>query len=1067
MLTRFLVIQGYDDIVALLLRAGAPVGCPVTEDSSTPLHKACAGSKAGHLASVKQLLKSGADVHALNKWRETPLLTAANHGQAGAVEALLANGADPCMCTDTGWSPLSIAAYKGHDDVVRLLLEEGAPTEEDDPTLSALLQAATKGLPDTVELLLGHGADHTVTTKKGDTALSILVEQNLIDAAVEMVSTHNASIPRCSRDRKKVQRARLLINLRMKQLEKEGKKPAMQTEDETDDEDFDDSDQMEDEGSQSPDGATKKSRGKNGKKHMSAEEKAKAAEEALLQELAQEDAMAKKTEAEANTKRAKKKKRKEQQRQQKMKEEQERHAREAKEAEKRDRLRKAEEDKLRLEREQKLEEEREREKQELMAREKVLAAKRKEREERERLERERLEKDRREREQSEQEERSRREASERRSKAVKGKKGSQPPASPKPARKGQVAPAPNNRRWETTTVGPSASPSRAQSALHETPTETAPILPRPASQPCLVAPEVVPTTFLSSRSSGLENSSSSVLSALTDDSRLLHGSSQLNGFHQFGLGRLEHPAIALLRRDNVVKMLQRCSQSQTVVDDVVIKRAIYRWVLRAAHSDDPCLDPLIPSWTDTDQLTAFFQRQFIAESRRTGGGPSIEALKDAGSSVAAVCENLARGVSDFRHRIEEQLPQGWTDAALGMSISDGTLNGTGAVVTVSWSNRSTVYVPSIAYKTLRERYTGNTSQFLAAAFVAKLWFDTKQLVVADSPMDCRLPTATQLSLANELSVTAELWSDPLTAHNSNVYWGMFEDVDALFGGQKAFGSGEQTSEEVLARRGGSVSLLAPFDKMVASRYVQHMVDLLDAATNVPLSFAIFLHRESFHDVGNGPQPEDMQLLDPRLQEARRGYLRRVEVLPAGEHVFLYGDVGGSTKACPTASLFVLLQNHAAQNLYGLTEVATARIIGSLSVAGPPTVSVPPISFPADHFNDAPLTPQPRLFNGIVASSPDPLRPELGSIGGNPYSNSFSSGDSMPRGTRRGRLFDLVDDDGEEDQTHDVDVVSGMLNSLDVGMFQNGGHVTSDVDIEAISLMGIGSPPAHSFNQKTW
>merc|ERR1712032_332888 len=218
----FAAHKGYDDIVALLLRAGAPVNCRVTEDSSTPLHKACAGSKPGHLEAVKLLLESHADVHALNKWRETPLLTAANHGQGTAVEQLLLAGADPCKCTDTGWSPLSIAAYKGHDEVVKLLLEEGAPTEEADPTLSALLQAATKGLPDTVELLLRYGADHTVTTKKGDTALSIFVEQNLIDAAVEMVTEYKASVPRCSRDRKKVQRARLLINLRVKRQQKEG-----------------------------------------------------------------------------------------------------------------------------------------------------------------------------------------------------------------------------------------------------------------------------------------------------------------------------------------------------------------------------------------------------------------------------------------------------------------------------------------------------------------------------------------------------------------------------------------------------------------------------------------------------------------------------------------------------------------------------------------------------------------------------------------------------------------------------------------------------------------------------
>ena len=78
--------KGYNNIVTLLLKAGAPVNVRVTEDLSTPLHKACAGGKPGHLSAVKQLLENGADVHALNKWRETPLLTAANHGQADAVD---------------------------------------------------------------------------------------------------------------------------------------------------------------------------------------------------------------------------------------------------------------------------------------------------------------------------------------------------------------------------------------------------------------------------------------------------------------------------------------------------------------------------------------------------------------------------------------------------------------------------------------------------------------------------------------------------------------------------------------------------------------------------------------------------------------------------------------------------------------------------------------------------------------------------------------------------------------------------------------------------------------------
>lgn len=326
----FAAHKGYDDICGLLLAAQAPVDCRVTEDLSTPLHKACAGSKAGHTSAVSQLLEGNADVHALNKWRETPLLTAANHGQSEAVEALLRYGADPCKCTDTGWSPLSIAAYKGHDEVVRLLLEEGAPTEEDDPTLSALLQAATKGLPDTVMLLLRHGADHTVTTKKGDTALSILVEQNLIDAAVEMVTDYSASIPRCSRDRKKVQRARLLINLRLKQMQRDGTGPYC------DDSDQGDSDAEPENGTgralhddadsaaspSSFDSKTKKKKYKGFQISIAKQEaEARAAEEALLLELAAEEnakTMADTANEGGSSKNSKKKKKKkEKERQQK------------------------------------------------------------------------------------------------------------------------------------------------------------------------------------------------------------------------------------------------------------------------------------------------------------------------------------------------------------------------------------------------------------------------------------------------------------------------------------------------------------------------------------------------------------------------------------------------------------------------------------------------------------------------------------------------------------------------------------------------------------------------------
>ena len=1077
-------LQGYEDIAALLLRAGAPVNCPVTEDASTPLHKACAGSKAGHLAAVKLLLGGGADVHALNKWRETPLLTAANHGQAGAVEALLASDADPCKCTDTGWSPLSIAAYKGHDECVRLLLEDGAPTEEDDPTLSALLQAATKGLSDTVELLLSHGADHTVTTKKGDTALSILVEQNLIDTAVEMVTEYNASIARCSRDRKKVQRARLLINLRMKQMEREGK----EAEGATDDEETDDESSSPNvaqhvvngasgSASSTPDSGKKKKKGKGKSNSKSAEEKAKAAEEALLRELEKEDQQAKEEGAKAATKQAKKKKQKERQRQLKQKEEQERREKEELEAKERERIRKEKEEKQRKEREEQLKVERERERREMMEREKLLAAKRKEREEREKREEEKKSQQRESGSLSPTGSRSSA-ASEKRVKQQKPKRAVTDPTSnrkivsPKGSKKPAV-PLVGNRRWETAAKQGKTSPSSTVEPVSHS--EKIPTLPRASRKSNESA---VPSTFLSPRLSQPAGGAASLGDSVAgkasvpvaqppqqQTTRTISGTTA--SVPQYAADAVEHPAIALFRRDKVAELLKMCQQSLNLVDEQTVKRVLYRWIVRASHGKTPYSDPIIPSWLDSDQLVAYFQRQFIAESRRRAGasmgGPSMESLKEAGSSVAMFSQTLAKQVLEFRQTIDDQLPQDWTDAALGMTAAEGSMSGGSPMVILSWANRAQTMVSSSNFATLRERHVGPPTRFLAALFVTKIWYETTQMIVADTNMDFRLSPDTQACLSAEAGVTAELWSDPFSALNSHIFWGRFEMVDAFFGGQKPFGKDEQGSEEVLARHGGSLSVFLPLDTMVASQYVQRMVDILDTATpaGVPVSFAVVLSSDCFHDLPNGPSASDLRSLDPRLGDEQSRYVTRVEILEAERHAFYGGEGAGAAKVCASSSLFVILQNDPGKHRYNINDTSVARILASVSLNGPHQQSPPTSSASIGSANeyqvDSSLVPNAGYFEGLDPISPGPQRDVhagFGSIGGNPLSNPLSPvGDG--RGSRRGRLFELVDDGGDEDPQQSDDIMSGMLNNLDLGLFSSADVSSDNVDIEAISLMGIG------------
>lgn len=1036
-------MKGYADIVSLLLRAGAPVNCPVTEDASTPLHKACAGAKSGHLASVNALLAAGADVHALNKWRETPLLTAANHGQAGAVDILLQAGADPCKCTDTGWSPLSIAAYKGHDEVVKLLLEEGAPTEEEDPTLSALLQAATKGLPDTVELLLKHGADHTVTTKKGDTALSILVEQNLIDAAVEMVTVYNASIPRCSRDRKKVQRARLLINLRMKQLEQECKQAGAALKDRSDDDCHDDESnhsQNEEDGDSHVPGSfvpSSSNKNKRNKKSSSesAEEKARAAEEALLLELELEESKAKKEKAEANSKRQKKKEKKERERQQKLKEEQVRREKEEKERLERDRKNREREEKERKERERKLLEQKEREQKELLEREKVLAAKRKEREERQHRERQEREHKARMEKQRKDESYMNGKGPDSRPKHSKPKKGSSSSSDVRTENGTGATTSPSvtpNRRWEKQEKISCYSPSSSQR-------NDGPAIPKGYSaDQGLSEKNGLPRSALTPRSEhnpGLIGGNSSHLGTPRSGERSLQSPSTPIA--------IEHPAISLFRRDKVSEMITRCTQLLAAVNGALIKSVFYRWMVRASHDSSQFVDPIIPSWTEPDQVVTFFQRQLIAESRKNGSIPlSMEVLKESGTSIAMYCINLARELDQFRQQIESHLPSNWTDAELGMTVSDDGRHGTGSITTISWANRAQVHMPSSVFSQLNERFDGPRARFLAASFMAKMWYDTRSIITHDTAMDFRLSPKTKKRAQTIARISSEAFSDPFSVEAGCSFWGTFEAVDRIFGGFKSFLKNSVGDISKQAR--GLTLAFLPLDPPVAAKYTQHMVDTLTCheASNTPITFFVVAHSDCFHDIAGGPAVKDLNHLDPRLLRENQSLVRLVECLSGGQHALHSGSGAGDSKICNTPSLLFVLQNSCARVLSDLPDAAISELIGTIIL---------PLSFQND-FTHPEAEDPPSFFRGL-ASNPvnqPTANHEYGAIGGTTLSQPYSHHDSSGIGSRRGRLFELVDN-GEEEV--DDDIVAGVLENLGVGLFQDN-NVSAEVDIEAISLMGF-------------
>jgi len=435
----------------------------------------------------------------------------------------------------------------------------------------------------------------------------------------------------------------------------------------------------------------------------------------------------------------------------------------------------------------------------------------------------------------------------------------------------------------------------------------------------------------------------------------------------------------------------------------------------------------------------------------------MESLKEAGTATAHLCHAIAKEVADFHRRVVDQLPSDWNDSTIGITVSEIPSNLGESTVVINWADQARVTLPGSTFLKLKERFQGVPSQLLSSVFVCKTCYDTKLLLVEDTSMDYSLTPNARLNLASELAVSAEAWSDPFSALNRNSFWGQFAEIDRMFGGLKPFG----TNEDLLCQHGGSVSVLAPPDSMLASRYLNRMVDILESCdkSNLAVSFAVFLRSECLVNQKSPPSTDDLYMLEPRLRD-RTNYITRVETLVQGAHFYFSEKVCGP-QASSTPSLFVLLQNSLGKNRFPIRNVGILEILGSLennvnrmnepalgSALTYPPISGPSLLQPPANIPASPTPPQTTITSDFDFGSIGRPAPSL------PTTFAPDSSSAGRRsGPRRGRLFDLVDN-GEEDTMNDVDVVSGMLGGLNVDdLFQSSG--AQDVDIEAISLMGIG------------
>jgi len=163
--------------VRALLKQGADVNGS-QGDGTTALHWA---AMKGDAEMVQMLVTAGANLRATTRLGAyAPLYLAAKGGHSAAVASLLAAGADVNGTSATGATPLMIAAAAGDTRTVTMLIEGGSKVDARDTAKgeTALMYAAAFNRADVIRLLLQRGADAQITTKVMDLAALTAPEED-------------------------------------------------------------------------------------------------------------------------------------------------------------------------------------------------------------------------------------------------------------------------------------------------------------------------------------------------------------------------------------------------------------------------------------------------------------------------------------------------------------------------------------------------------------------------------------------------------------------------------------------------------------------------------------------------------------------------------------------------------------------------------------------------------------------------------------------------------------------------------------------------------------------------
>lgn len=167
------------DIVNLMVRYGAVVNRPVSDNGWTPLHIACTS---GNGSVVRTLRRHHANINAVDSYGATPLHYAARFGSASTMRYLIKHGADLSVRDNNGYTLLHYAALGKNTPAMREILNAAQVdiNARDNRGNTALHFAAKMGMAeqaqrlnqiDMIKLLRHYDVDRNAVNDMGQTPI--------------------------------------------------------------------------------------------------------------------------------------------------------------------------------------------------------------------------------------------------------------------------------------------------------------------------------------------------------------------------------------------------------------------------------------------------------------------------------------------------------------------------------------------------------------------------------------------------------------------------------------------------------------------------------------------------------------------------------------------------------------------------------------------------------------------------------------------------------------------------------------------------------------------------------